>query len=99
MPDTTIPPAGTNLPSGETADNGGTGFIKKLLNNYEKFATTSHQERDDLMAKATTNADNTVTNLALLNNQQTEGRVTGIYVNVASKQDDMMRKAIDAMRG
>lgn len=94
MADNTIPPAG-----GGAGSAGGTGFITDLINNYGKFADTSHVAREKLLKAAAENGDDTKSTLELLNNQQTESRVTGIYVNVVSKQDEMMRKSIDAMRG
>ncbi|HVL10341.1 MAG TPA: hypothetical protein VM512_14465 [Burkholderiaceae bacterium] len=95
MPD----PINTTPPAAGAGSASGTSFISDLINDYGSFATKSHKARDGLLAKSTENGDDTVSTLNLLNNQQTESRVTGIYVQVVSKQDEMMRKSIDAMRG
>ncbi|WP_428852118.1 hypothetical protein [Imbroritus primus] len=85
--------------AGGTGTASGTGFITDLIKNYGAFADKSHGARDTFLKAAAENGDDTKSTLELLNNQQTESRVTGIYVNVVSKQDEMMRKSIDAMRG
>lgn len=71
-------------------------FIKDTIGAYRTFVARSHADRDNYMAEAK-NGDTPAT-LNLLDNQQEENRHTGLVVNVIGKQDEMLRKAVDAMR-
>ncbi|TMS57072.1 hypothetical protein MW7_014005 [Imbroritus primus] len=74
-----------------------TGFIAETIKNYSNFATEQHKWRDKYMEGA--KGGDTTQTLQLLDNQQEESRHTGLVVNVIGKQDEMLRKAVDAMRG
>lgn len=74
-----------------------TSFITNTIKNYNDYAKDQHDARDGFMTEAK-KGDTTAT-LNLLDNQQDESRQTGLTVNVISKQDEMLRKAVDAMRG
>ena len=72
-------------------------FIQNTIEGYKTFVTAQHTWRDTYMQGA--KAGDTAQTLQLLDNQQEESRHTGLVVNVIGKQDEMLRKAVDAMRG
>lgn len=71
-------------------------FITDTISGYTTFIGKHHTDRDKYMKDA--KEGDTAATLQMLDNTQTESRYTGLIVNVISKQDEILKKPIDAMR-
>ncbi len=71
-------------------------FVSTVIGNYTTTASSLHAKRDEL--SKTENAGDATKMLQLLDNQQDEGRVTQMTTSLVSKQNEMIKQALDALQ-